>query len=163
MLHALCRAGHCRDMGGPLPFPGQPCCCGTGCASIRGHPTTAGQVRTGQDSSLKAALCRGFRYGFPEQEQQEHSPPWGKAALLSGGTSCPVTAVRQSQLCARAACCCDSIPSLGLPACCIYTRASHGTEKETQYTETWSIQQGPGQQTEIKAVFPREACGFSQN
>lgn len=45
----------------------------------------------------------------------------------------------------------------------MYTEASHGAKKETQYTETCSIQQGPEQQTEIKAVFPKEACGFPQN
>lgn len=86
-----------------------------------------------------------------------------KAALLSGGNTGPVTGLRQSQLCARAACCFDIIPSLGLPACYVYTEASHEAQTETQYTETRSIQQGPGQQTEIKAVFPKEACGFPQN
>lgn len=45
----------------------------------------------------------------------------------------------------------------------MYTKAPHGTKKETQYIEICCVQQGPGQQTEIKVVFPKEACEFPQN
>lgn len=36
-------------------------------------------------------------------------------------------------------------------------------KKEIQYIEICCIQQGLGQQKEIKAVSPKEACGFPQN
>lgn len=45
----------------------------------------------------------------------------------------------------------------------MYTKAPHGTKKETQHIKICCVQQGPGQQTEIKAVSPKEACEFPQN
>lgn len=42
-------------------------------------------------------------------------------------------------------------------------KAPHGTKKETQYIEVCCFQQEPGQQTEIKALSPKEACRFPQN
>lgn len=140
--------------------PGQPCCCGTGCASIRGHPTTAGQDRTGQDTPLKAALCRGFCYSFPEQEQQEHSAPWGKAALLSGGTTCPVTAVRQSQLGARAASAVTVSPPWGyLPAACTQQHPM-GQRRKPNIQQHVAFSRDLGSKQKLKLFSPRKPVDF---
>lgn len=144
--------------------PGQPCCCGTGCASIRGHPSTAGQDRTAQDTSLKAALCRGFCYNFPEQEQQEHSPPWE----LPGGNqhSCLEAPLALSQQLGRASCVPEqpavvtvSPPWGYMPAACTQKHPM-GQRKKPNIQKRVAFSRDLGSRQKLKLFSPRKPVDF---
>lgn len=160
------RFAPCPLQGRTLQGHGRPSACPQGSPAVvelgvlPSGDTPPLQDRTGQDTPLKAALCRGFCYSFPEQEQQEHSAPWGKAALLSGGTTCPVTAVRQSQLGARAASAVTVSPPWGyLPSACTQQHPM-GQRRKPNIQQHVAFSRDLGSKQKLKLFSPRKPVDF---
>lgn len=166
MLHAHCRAGHCRDMGDPLPVPRAALLLWNWVCFHQGTPQhcRTGQDRTAQDTSLKAALCRGFCYNFPEQEQQEHSPPWE----LPGGNqhSCLEAPLALSQQLGRASCVPEqpavvtvSPPWGYMPAACTQKHPM-GQRKKPNIQKRVAFSRDLGSRQKLKLFSPRKPVDF---
>lgn len=128
-LQSRALQGHVQDIACPVPRVGraQRCHCGSGCASIRGHP---GQDRTPCWQQLSAGA---FATASLSRSNMSTHHLGGKQHSCLEATPALSQKLRQSQLsqlCARAACCFDSIPSLGLPACLLHVHRSIPWGKE---------------------------------
>lgn len=167
MLHALCRAGHSRDTGGPLPIPragrAQPCCCAHS-QHRELDVLPSGDTLPLQDTSLKATLCRGFCYSFPEQGQHGHSPPW--KLLARKQHSCLEATPALSQDLGRASCVPEqpavltlSPPWGYLPATCTQKHPMRHRQKPNIQKHV-AFSRDLGSKQKLKLFSPRKPVGF---